>query len=324
MISALQNGRNLTLISPRRMGKTGLIKNVFYRMKQEKNPNTAYFYMDIYPTRDLKAFIQLLAQNVLGKLDTLSQNILRQMTAFFKSCRPIISTDERSGMPTVTLDFAPAHAEQTLKEVLDYMAASKKHCYLAIDEFQQITEYPEKGVEALLRSHIQFMPNVHFIFSGSKKHVMEEMFSSANTVYDEEVLAAAKLANCEEFAEKLPDKWNTNIGENGCALSGGERQRISIARAFLKDAPIILLDEATASLDVENETAIQEALSRLIKHKTVLVIAHRMRTVAGADKIVVLSGGIVAEQGAPDALYARNGQYTHMVDLQSASQNWTI
>ena len=139
----------------------------------------------------------------------------------------------------------------------------------------------------------------------------------------EEVLAA-KLANCEEFAEKLPDKWNTNIGENGCALSGGERQRISIARAFLKDAPIILLDEATASLDVENETAIQGALSRLIKNKTVLIIAHRMRTVAGADQVVVLSGGIVAEQGSPAELYARKGLYTHMVDLQSASQNWTI
>ena len=139
----------------------------------------------------------------------------------------------------------------------------------------------------------------------------------------EEVLAA-KLANCEEFAEKLPDKWNTNIGENGCALSGGERQRISIARAFLKDAPIILLDEATASLDVENETAIQEALSRLIKNKTVLIIAHRMRTVAGADKVVVLKDDIVAEQGRPDELYARKGLYAHMVDLQSASQNWTI
>ena len=139
----------------------------------------------------------------------------------------------------------------------------------------------------------------------------------------EEVLAA-KLANCEEFAEKLPDKWNTNIGENGCALSGGERQRISIARAFLKDAPIILLDEATASLDVENETAIQEALSRLIKNKTVLIIAHRMRTVAGADQVVVLSGGIVAEQGSPAELYARKGLYAHMVDLQSASRNWTI
>jgi len=139
----------------------------------------------------------------------------------------------------------------------------------------------------------------------------------------EEVLAA-KLANCEEFAEKLPNKWNTNIGENGCALSGGERQRISIARAFLKDSPIILLDEATASLDVENETAIQGALSRLIKNKTVLIIAHRMRTVAGADQVVVLSGGIVAEQGSPAELYARKGLYAHMVDLQSASQNWTI
>ncbi len=112
--------------------------------------------------------------------------------------------------------------------------------------------------------------------------ILENIRLGRKGATDEEVLAAAKLANCEEFAEKLPDKWNTNIGENGCALSGGERQRISIARAFLKDAPIILLDEATASLDVENETAIQEALSRLIKNKTVLIIAHRMRTVAGA------------------------------------------
>ena len=115
-----------------------------------------------------------------------------------------------------------------------------------------------------------------------------------------------------------------STGENGCALSGGERQRISIARAFLKDAPIILLDEATASLDVENETLIQTALSRLVQNKTVLIIAHRMRTVAGADKIVVLSDGVVAEQGAPDALYAQDGLYTHMVQLQTGSQNWTI
>ena len=154
--------------------------------------------------------------------------------------------------------------------------------------------------------------------------ILENIRLGRKGATDEEVLAAAKLANCDEFVEKLPDKWNTNIGENGCALSGGERQRISIARAFLKDAPIILLDEATASLDVENETAIQEALSRLIKNKTVLIIAHRMRTVAGADQVVVLSGGIVAEQGRPDELYARKGLYAHMVDLQSACQNWTI
>ena len=154
--------------------------------------------------------------------------------------------------------------------------------------------------------------------------VMENISIGKKDATDEEVLAAARLAGCEDFAEKLPEKWNTNIGENGCELSGGERQRISIARAFLKDAPIILLDEATASLDVENETKIQTALSRLIRNKTVLVIAHRMRTVAGADKIVVLSDGKVAEQGAPDTLLKQNGLYARMVELQTESRNWAI
>ena len=154
--------------------------------------------------------------------------------------------------------------------------------------------------------------------------IMENIRLGRKGATDEEVLAAAHLANCDEFAEKLPDKWNTDIGENGCELSGGERQRISIARAFLKDAPIILLDEATASLDVENETAIQTALSRLIRNKTVLVIAHRMRTVAGADKIVVLSDGIVAEQGAPEELLNKNGIFKRMADLQLQGQNWTV
>ena len=153
---------------------------------------------------------------------------------------------------------------------------------------------------------------------------MENIRIGRKDATDEEVLAAAHLANCDEFAEKLPEKWNTPIGENGCALSGGERQRISIARAFLKNAPIILLDEATASLDVENETLIQTALSRLIKNKTVLVIAHRMRTVASADHIVVLADGVVAEQGTPDELYRAGGIYRHMVDLQSDSGSWTI
>ena len=154
--------------------------------------------------------------------------------------------------------------------------------------------------------------------------IMENIRLGKKGATDEEVMAAARLANVDEFAEKLPDKWNTNIGENGCELSGGERQRISIARAFLKDAPVILLDEATASLDVENETMIQSALSRLIKDKTVLIIAHRMRTVAGADKIVVLADGVVAEQGTPGELYKKNGIYTRMVDLQSASGKWKI
>ena len=154
--------------------------------------------------------------------------------------------------------------------------------------------------------------------------ILENIRIGNKNATDEEVLAAARLANVDEFAERLPDKWNTNIGENGCELSGGERQRISIARAFLKNAPVILLDEATASLDVENETLIQTALSRLIKDKTVLVIAHRMRTVAGADKIVVLSDGMVAEEGDPDTLLRQDAIYTRIVKLQTESQNWTL
>ena len=161
--------------------------------------------------------------------------------------------------------------------------------------------------------------------------ILENIRIGRKDATDEEVIAAAKLANVDKFAEKLPDGWNTNIGENGCdlseggaTLSGGERQRISIARAFLKDAPIILLDEATASLDVENETAIQEALSRLIRNKTVLIIAHRMRTVAGADKIVVLKDGAVAEQGSPAQLLQEGGIFAHMVQLQTESQSWTL
>lgn len=154
--------------------------------------------------------------------------------------------------------------------------------------------------------------------------IMENIRLGRKDAADEEVLAAARLANVDEFAEKLPDKWNTLIGENGCELSGGERQRISIARAFLKDAPIILLDEATASLDVENETLIQESLSRLIENKTVMIIAHRMRTVAGADKIVVLSDGVVAEQGDSDTLIKKDGIYARMVSLQTQSQNWAM
>ena len=153
---------------------------------------------------------------------------------------------------------------------------------------------------------------------------MENIRIGKSEATDEEVIEAARLANCEEFINMLPDKYNTNIGENGSELSGGERQRISIARAFLKDAPVILLDEATASLDAENETAIQQALSRLIKNKTVLIIAHRMRTIANADHIVVLGGGVVAEQGSPEELSGYDSMYSRMTKQQMVSQNWRM
>lgn len=152
--------------------------------------------------------------------------------------------------------------------------------------------------------------------------VMENIRIGKKDATDEEVMAAARLAHCEEFVEKMPEKWNSMIGENGSELSGGERQRISIARAFLKDAPIILMDEATASLDVDNESLIQESVSKLIRNKTVLIIAHRMRTVDGVDKIVVLKDGKVAESGAPAELKNANGIYKHMFDVQLCTEQW--
>ena len=147
--------------------------------------------------------------------------------------------------------------------------------------------------------------------------VMENIRIGKLGATDEEVLAAAKKANCDEFVSKLPDGYATVIGENGSTLSGGERQRISIARALLKDSPVILLDEATASLDADNETSIQQAISRMIERKTVLIIAHRMRTVAGADKLVVIKDGKVAEQGTPKQLEQSGGFYARTSALQS-------
>lgn len=214
------------------------------------------------------------------------------------------------------------------------------------------------GVDLRNISKQTLMNTVSFVFQDSKlikASILDNVRMGRPQASREEVLAALKSAQCTDILEKLPDGVDTvigtkgvylsgsgatcklrricrkaagqvesRIGENGCELSGGERQRISIARAFLKDAPIILLDEATASLDVENETLIQSALSRLIQNKTVLVTAHRMRTVAGADKIVVLSDGRVAEEGAPQNLLAQRGLFSHMVALQSESSNWII
>ena len=154
--------------------------------------------------------------------------------------------------------------------------------------------------------------------------VMENIRVGRKNATDEDVIAAAKAAMCHEFIERLPQGYQTVIGENGSTLSGGECQRLSIARALLKDAPVILLDEATASLDVDNETEIQNAISKLIKGKTVLVIAHRMRTIEAADRIVVLAEGTVAESGTHSELMEKKGLYRKLVDLQTKSANWKL
>ena len=154
--------------------------------------------------------------------------------------------------------------------------------------------------------------------------VMENIRIGKKGATDDEVIKAAKQAKCDEFIKNLPEGYNTYIGENGCNLSGGERQRISIARAILKNSPVILLDEATASLDAENETEIQEAISKLVKNKTVLIIAHRMRTVTNADKIVLLKDGVVKEQGSPKELLGKNSIFKDMVNKQQESMEWKL
>lgn len=182
------------------------------------------------------------------------------------------------------------------------------------------TNVNEVEPETLLKSFSIVFQDV-VLFNNT---IMENIRLGRKGAGDEEVMAAARAARCEEFILRLPEGYQTRIGENGSTLSGGERQRLSIARALLKDAPIILMDEATASLDVENETLVQEAISNLVKEKTVLIIAHRMRTVAGADKIVVLKDGCVAEQGTPKELMRQNGVYRHMAELQGQSLRWGI
>lgn len=178
IINALYNGRNLTLVAPRRMGKTGLIKHAFYKLHEQQS-DIITLYLDIYSTQNLNEFVQAFGSTVLGSLDSVPQKAMARISQFIKSCRPVFTLDELSGMPEVSIDIAPEKETATLKEIFNYLQSSEKRCYIAIDEFQQITEYPEKGVEALLRSYIQFLPNVHFIFAGSKQHVMQEMFLSA-------------------------------------------------------------------------------------------------------------------------------------------------
>ena len=178
ILDALKNGRNITLIAPRRMGKTGLICNAFHHLKEQKS-DIVTLYMDIYSTQSIGDFVRLFANTVLGKLDAAPQKALNRISQFIHSCRPVFTFDELTGVPKVTIDVAPQDEKSTLKEIFDYLASSQRHCCIAIDEFQQIAEYPEKGIEALLRSYIQFLPNENFIFAGSKQHLMQEMFTSS-------------------------------------------------------------------------------------------------------------------------------------------------
>ena len=179
IITALHNERNITLVAPRRMGKTGLIHHVFNQIEQTQ-PDVRCFYVDIFPTKNLQQMVQAMARAILGKLDSPSQTAMRKVSQFFGRFRPTVTYDEITGTPTVSLDIAPNEERNTLKQIFEYMHQSGVRCYVAIDEFQQILQYSDTGIEALIRSYIQFLPNVYFIFAGSQHHVLEQMFSSVN------------------------------------------------------------------------------------------------------------------------------------------------
>ena len=200
IIDGLHNGRNITLIAPRRMGKTGLIRHTFQNINNQDS-KIITLYMDIFSTQSLGDFVKLFANTVLGKLDSNPKKALNRITRFIRSCRPIFTIDELTGIPKVTIDVVPSEEENTLKEIFDYLASSEKRCYIAIDEFQQISEYPEQGVEALLRSYTQFVTNVNFIFAGSKKHIMQEMFtSSKRPFYQSSQIITIDAIEKEEYA----------------------------------------------------------------------------------------------------------------------------
>lgn len=177
LAAALVNGRNVALISPRRLGKTGLILHTFNRLMAEDSTRRC-FYLDIYSTENQTDLVKQLATTILGSMDTFGERLMANISAFFKSCRPVFSVDPTTGAPSISLDVQPQSSSATLQEIMNYMCESNHECFIAIDEFQQILEYPEKGTEALLRSVAQFSPNVHFIYAGSKQHLMADMFTS--------------------------------------------------------------------------------------------------------------------------------------------------
>jgi hypothetical protein len=204
IISSLKNDRNISLMSPRKFGKTGLIKHVFYTISQ-KDKDAVCIYFDIYSTQNLNDFVKIFAESVLGKIENGVEKAMKQFAAFFKSIRPVFTYDTLTGQPELSVKIESEIVDQSLQEIFLYLKQSNKRCYIAIDEFQQISEYKEKGTEALLRSHIQFLPNVKFIFSGSRQHLMSELFLSAKRPFYQSTqimtLGAIDKDNYFQFAQ---------------------------------------------------------------------------------------------------------------------------
>ena len=223
MISSLHNERNITLVAPRRMGKTGLIHHVFHQM-EEQYDGVKCFYLDIFATKNLEQMVQLMASEIIGKLDTVSQSALRKVQEFFSSWRPTLTIDELTGIPSFSLDLKPSEGKESLKRIFEYLKQSGKRCYIAIDEFQQILSYPEDGVEAMIRSYIQFLPNVYFVFSGSQQHLMQEMFLSANRPFFQSSLVLSLPCIGEQVYREFANRtWIIYLSANDIFKTSKER-----------------------------------------------------------------------------------------------------
>jgi len=292
---SLQNGRNITLIAPRRMGKTGLIKNVFYQL-QESNKDAKCFYLDIYSTQNLSDFIHLFAAKTLGKLDKTPKKIIQRVTTFMKSCRPTFTYDTVSGVPKVSIEIAPTKEEATLSEIFEYLASAEKPCYIAMDEFQQLAEYPEKGVEALLRSFIQFAPNLHFIFSGSRQHIMQEMFLSAKRPFFQSTqlltIEAIERNNYYQFAKSFfaakkcdlkEDIFNT-IYDKFEGHTWYIQYLLNRLYEYKKTPDEALVQRAISEILAENEYSYQSLLSTLTTNSVKL-----LKAVAKEEKVTAIN-----------------------------------
>lgn len=195
LISALKNGWNISMISPRRLGKTGLILHTFNKLE---NSDTACFYIDIYSTKNLSEFVEILANTIVGKLDTPLEKAVKKVSELFSAFRPTMSIDSQTGSPSFSFDILPRQAKKSLETTFEYIKQSGKKCIIAIDEFQQILNYPETGIEAMLRSAIQFLPNARFIFAGSRLHMMQEMFLSPSHPF----FRSTQVMDLHEIEEK--------------------------------------------------------------------------------------------------------------------------
>lgn len=294
IISTLNGERNVTLVAPRRMGKTGLIHHVFNHIGNTSD-DIKCFYIDIFATKNLEQLVQLLAGEIIGKLDTVSQSALRHIQAFFSSFRPTVTIDELTGIPTFSLDIKPAEGQASLKRIFEYMKASGKRCYVAIDEFQQILNYPEKGTEALIRSYIQFLPNVYFIFAGSRQHMMEEMFLSANRPFFQSSMVLS-LQSIEEkkylsFANELLGKDNREISEETFAYIYKKAEGITwyiqsilhgIYEHHKEGIDNKLVDIVISELIDDQSTSYQNYISWLTNNQQLLLYAIAAEGIVGA------------------------------------------